>query len=352
MGQPMHSWPQAQNVSPVQHYQNIQAHPENDVYMSASGQTYSKNGSQQSKSSNNTGLIVAVVIIGLLVLGMGAFIVYWFIMDDGTETYPLTEKVKEVREAPSLDGVTLVGTNEGMPVKIFLNVNGNGTVSGLYVNMSLGTKMNLEGVWENHKIDMTGYYLKNTYRFVMECDLNANTYDLGNRYDGTLYITRPRPKDDMTGKLSMTVEPYEKPYEPLTFGTFMKRYKYNGGAYYNLLSKDEIRRKLTDLGFELTDTRTEWHDDYYAGPSYIVRIYTYSRTVDGSTTDVIIADDKYGEIPTQIYFPNFRDAEAFENSVKSGRIKKQPSGSYGRPGYDDYITIEGTTVRFIEESQC
>ena len=343
--------PTSQVEQPVQSQQSAQPNQsaqepsQNRVFVSASGKVYNIGDKQENENKTNTGLIATIVILTVLVVGMVLGIMFWFLgkgsdTDKGDYT-PTTKVVEEDRETLPVEGVTLVGTYDSTPIKIFLNVNSDGTVNGPYRNMSVGTKMDLDGVWKDHKIEMTGYIKDGTYRFVLESDAGASTYDLGTRYVGKLYITRP--KGDLTCKLDVTVEQYENCYDPIVFRTFTEQESESGQIYQQIFEdRKKIEKKLTNLGFELISSRTERREEYYGDEYYTVRIPTYSRTVNGETTTVEL--DEYG---IEIQFSNPWDVEAFEHSVKSSKLKKTSEGYLDNENIywaGTNVSIEGTKV--------
>ena len=103
----------------------------------------------------------------------------------------------------------------------------------------------------------------------------------------------------------------------LTFRTFTKRAKDQGKVYQSPLERGELVNNLTSMGFVLINSMTELRADYTGEEYYDAVIETYSKTVDGKTTTILL-EEEY----TEITFPDDEDANNFFSSAKATGLRK------------------------------
>lgn len=134
----------------------------------------------------------------------------------------------------------------------------------------------------------------------------------------------------------------------LTFQTFTQRrvcqeIEVAGEKVNSRLAQDRVVKNLKQLGFTLTNTKTERRLDYTGEESYDVTIPTYEKTVQGGIVSVVL-EEEY----TDIIFPNNDDIYAFLNSaIAQGLTLGEDCLVDNQKVYWDgtSVTVEGTTVK-------
>lgn len=104
----------------------------------------------------------------------------------------------------------------------------------------------------------------------------------------------------------------------LTFRTFTKRAKEQGKVYQSPLERGELVNNLASMGFVLINSVSERRADYTGEEYYDAVIETYSKTVDGKTTTILL-EEEY----TEITFPDNEDANYFFSSAKATGLRKK-----------------------------
>ena len=138
----------------------------------------------------------------------------------------------------------------------------------------------------------------------------------------------------------------------LTFRTFtMSEYdESNKVTYQSRLSNTEIAENLKGRGFVLSNKKTESRPDYTGEDFFDVSVETYTKTINGRVTTVIL-EEEY----TKIIFPSLSDVEAFKKTIRVCKLCetkdgfKDPEEVYWA-GTD--VSIKGTTVTLSYRSEA
>ena len=134
----------------------------------------------------------------------------------------------------------------------------------------------------------------------------------------------------------------------LTFQTFTQRrvckeIEVAGEKVNSRLAQDRVVKNLKQLGFTLTNSKTERRLDYTGEESYDVTIPTYEKTIQGGIVSVVL-EEEY----TDIIFPNNDDIYAFLNSaIAQGLTLGEDCLVDNQKVYWDgtSVTVAGTTVK-------
>lgn len=112
----------------------------------------------------------------------------------------------------------------------------------------------------------------------------------------------------------------------LTFRTFTEGFTETGTGSNVVvqirLSNEQVVKNLKRLGFELVKSETKSHYDIVEDVYYNVMVSTYTKTVNGNSTTVILDEASN----TRIFFPSLNDVKAFGETARLCGLKETEDG--------------------------